>query len=125
MPRVPKQTLPPITDSDETIGQRIAHFRKLRGMTQRQLADRIGIVQNLVSDYENGKIRLYDEMVARFAIALKVSSDDILGINDKLEEHPGVSRRFMKRLVVIETFPEVQKKHLIRMLDDNIKANTE
>ncbi len=124
MPRVPKKTLPPITDSDETIGERIARFRKLRGITQRQLADRIGIVQNLVSDYENGKIRLYDEMVARFAIALKVSSDDILGINDKSEDSPEVSRRFMKRLAVIETFPENKKKHVIRMLDDNIKANS-
>jgi transcriptional regulator with XRE-family HTH domain len=122
MPRVPKAALPPLENSDETIGQRIARYRKLRGMTQRQLADRIGIVQNLVSDYENGKLRLYDEMVARFATALKITSDDILGLKAETEETAGVSLRFLKRLAIIEGFPEAQKKRILRNLDDAIES---
>jgi transcriptional regulator with XRE-family HTH domain len=123
MPRVPKQTLAPIADTEETIGQRIARFRKMRGFTQKQLAEKIGIVQNLVSDYENGKLRLYDEMLAHFASALKVSADELLGLK-KDEELPALSLRFIKRLSVIETFPEAKKKHILRTLDDSIKANT-
>jgi transcriptional regulator with XRE-family HTH domain len=123
MPRVPKQALPPLAHSEETIGQRIAQYRKLRGLTQRQLADRIGIVQNLVSDYENGKLRLYDEMVARFATALRVSSDEILGLSKEDELSSTLSLRFVKRLSVIETFPEAQKKRILRNLDDAIAAS--
>jgi transcriptional regulator with XRE-family HTH domain len=81
MPRVPKKSLPPLAQSGETFGQRIAPLRNLQGLTQRQLADRIGIVQNLVSDYENDKLRLFDEMVARFAYALRVSSYDTIEDN--------------------------------------------
>ena len=122
MPRVPKQTLPQISPSEESIGQRLARFRKLRGFTQRQLADQIGIVQNLVSDYENGKLRLYDEMVARFAAALKVSADDILGLAKEDADSAQISLRFLKRLAVIETFPEAQKKRILRNLDDAIDS---
>jgi len=124
MPRVPKQTLPSVTNTEETIGQRIARFRKLRGLTQKQLAEKIGIVQNLVSDYENGKLRLYDEMLAHFATTLKVSADELLGLKTE-SEPPALSLRFIKRLSIIETFSEAKKKHVLRTLDDSIKATTE
>ena len=125
MPRVPKKILPPISNSEETVGMRIARIRKLRGLTQRQLADQIGIDQNLISDYENSKIRLYDEMVARFAKALKISSDEILGIKLDLRKPMAVSRRFINRLTIIETFPETQKKRILRNLDDAIDSYTQ
>lgn len=110
--------------TDETIGQRIARYRKLRGWTQKQLADRIGIARILISDYERGRIRLYDEMVARVAKALRISTDELLGV--KTEENldtPTPSLRFLRRIAVIETFPETRKKHILRSLDDAIEAS--
>ena len=69
----------------ETTGQRIAKLRKKQGMSQQTLADKIGINRYLVSDYEIGRARIYDEMVKRFAIALDVSTDYLLGLKDKPE----------------------------------------
>ena len=112
-----------MTNSTETIGQRIAKFRKLNGFTQQQLADHIGIEQNLISDYERGMIRLYDEMVGRFAVALGVSSDELLGLKNQNPELPQISLRFLKRIAIIETFSEAQKKRILRNLDDSIEAN--
>jgi NAD-dependent SIR2 family protein deacetylase len=40
----------------------------------------MGLIQALVSACELGKIRLNDEMVIRFAKALEVSADEILGL---------------------------------------------
>ncbi len=124
MPRVPKQELPQLSPQNETIGYRIAKYRKLRGMTQQELAEAIGIERILVSDYERGRIRLYDEMLGRFSIALKVTADTLLGIENDSAQVPNISLRFLKRLTVIETFPEAKKKHILRTLDDSIKANT-
>lgn len=59
-------------ESEETTGQRIARIRKERGYTQNELAERIGTIQALVSDYERDKLRLNAEMAVRFAIALEV-----------------------------------------------------
>jgi transcriptional regulator with XRE-family HTH domain len=125
MPRVPKKALPKLTENNETIGERIAHYRKLRGLTQIQLAQLIGIERILVSDYERGRIRLYDEMLGRFSVALKVSADTLLGLDKEASEVPDISLRLLKRLAVIETFPESRKKRILQTIDDSIKANSE
>jgi transcriptional regulator with XRE-family HTH domain len=122
MPQKPKFVLKPLPSS-ESIGSRIALFRKRRGMTQLELAVLIGIDNVLVSHYERNRLHLHDDMLARFAIALNVSADDLLGIKKRAKSsQPDIGLRFMKRLLVIETFPETQKKRILRNLDDAIKA---
>jgi ribosome-binding protein aMBF1 (putative translation factor) len=71
MPTIPKGKLPPLELTDESIGERIARLRKHQGLTQQQLGEKIGISFNIVSDYERGRLRLYDEMVSRFALTTK------------------------------------------------------
>lgn len=77
-----KCILEPLNLGNESIGQRIARIRKARELTQKELAEKIGITRSLVSNYEISRIRLYDEMVTRFAIALEVSADEILGLKE-------------------------------------------
>ena len=87
MPKKPD--LPPIEEEKSvTIGQRIYELRKKKKLTQKELADKIGISRILVWNYENGRLRLYDEMVKRFAIALEVSTDYLLGLKDDPEPFP-------------------------------------
>lgn len=87
MPKKPD--LPPIEEAENiTIGQRIYQMRKIREYTQKELAEKIGISRILVWNYENGRLRLYDEMVKRFAIALGVSTDYLLGLKDDPEFLP-------------------------------------
>lgn len=84
----------------------------------------MGSSRSLVSDYETGRIRLYDEMVARFAKALKTTTDDIIGYNlDKEETKETTSLRFSKRIKDIENLPEHKIKIILKTLDDLIKAN--
>ena len=56
----------------------MAHIRRERGFTQRELADNAGLIQTLASDYERGKLRLNADMILRFATALEVSTDELL-----------------------------------------------
>lgn len=122
MPQPRKDELKPIPLSTEPIADRIKRFRKLRGMTQVQLADKIGISRGLEASYESGRIRLYDDMVARFALALGISADALLGLDEtSLQDVPSV--RFTKRLMELEKLPEPKKKALISTLDDLIRAN--
>ncbi|MFG1605627.1 helix-turn-helix domain-containing protein [Actinoplanes sp. NPDC049265] len=51
------------------IGQRLAEIRKARGMTQLQVAERMGVTKGRISQIEQGKISGQD-VVARYAIAL-------------------------------------------------------
>jgi len=53
----------------EVLGQRLAEVRRARGMTQQQVADRMGVTKGRVSQIEQGKVSGHD-VVARFAAAL-------------------------------------------------------
>ena len=121
MPKKP--ILPPLDLGDETIGQRISRLRKEKGLSQKELADIIGISRSLISDYEIGRIRLYDEMVAHFAKALRTTTDNIIGYYRDNEAKDIISLRFTKRIKEIETLPEHKIKMILKMIDDSIKAN--
>ena len=123
MPRPPKYKLKPLKISNEKIGKRIALIRKERGMSQLELAEKIGISRKLVTDYETGRIRIFDEMILRFAIALKVTSDTLLGLKDFNYEKPLPSLRVMRRMKEIDNLPEIKKKFILKALDDLIRAN--
>jgi len=118
MPRVPKQVLPPLNLSDESVGQRIARIRKLRGMTQALLAAKIGIERTVIANYEKDRLRIYDEMVARIAIALSVSTDELLGLKTAGPSMDDVaSLRLVRRLRKIEQLPPAKQKAIIQTLD--------
>ncbi len=52
MPQKSKYILEPLNLGNETIGQRIARIRKMKKITQKELAKIIGIPRSLVSNYE-------------------------------------------------------------------------
>ncbi len=122
MPRRPKQPLPPLSLGKETIGERIARLRKERGYTQRELADRIGIIHSLVSDYEKSKLRLYDQMVARFALALEVSADEILGLKGNGAKAGKPTLKIVRRLGKIELLPPGRQKTILKAIDFMIQS---
>jgi DNA-binding XRE family transcriptional regulator len=51
------------------VGQRLAEVRRARGLTQQQVADRMGVTKGRVSQIEQGKISGQD-VLARYAAAL-------------------------------------------------------
>ncbi|MDR1248410.1 MAG: helix-turn-helix domain-containing protein [Treponema sp.] len=106
------------------MGSHLQSIRKRRGLTQKQLADKIGVTREAVAAYESGRSRLVDITLIDLAAALRVSADEILGLHPPSPDAPGVSRRLVKRMVIIEGLPEGVKKRILRTLDDSIKANT-
>jgi transcriptional regulator with XRE-family HTH domain len=115
MPKASKLKLMPLPHSDETPGQRLARIRRERGFTQIELAEKTGMVQTLVSDYERGKLRL-NAMILRFATALEVSTDALLQPAGPVESKKP-SRKVLRRLEQIESLPSAQQSALLRTID--------
>jgi len=63
MPKKSKLKWLPVDMGKETLGQRLAPLRKQRGLTQKQVAERTRLIQELVSNYECNRLRLRAEMV--------------------------------------------------------------
>ncbi|HEY2670862.1 MAG TPA: helix-turn-helix transcriptional regulator [Rugosimonospora sp.] len=53
----------------EVVGHRLAEVRRARGLTQQQVAERMGVTKGRVSQIEQGKVSGQD-VLARFAAAL-------------------------------------------------------
>jgi transcriptional regulator with XRE-family HTH domain len=101
-----------------TLGSRIAQLRRDRGMTQIELARKLGVSQPVVSDYENDVIRLPADVVVQIAGVLTVSTDELLGL--KAERSGGgtiKNRRLYRRLQEIEKLPRRDQDALLRTID--------
>ena len=68
------------------IGNLLAGARLKAGLTQAQLAGELGIRQNMVSDYENGRRMYSDTMAKRLSTALKVKEEHLRYGNE--QSHP-------------------------------------
>ncbi len=57
------------------VGNLLAAARLKAGLTQTKLAGRIGIRQNMISDYERGRRTCSEEMARRLSAVLKVKEE--------------------------------------------------
>ena len=121
MARPSKNTPVSIPQSISPIGTRLAELRRSRGYTQAEVSEKMGLSIKQISDYENNKVHMNDEMIIRFAIFLKVSSDIILGLKSVEIPNESVNTRFTKRLKDLESLPESRKRAVISILDEFIK----
>jgi transcriptional regulator with XRE-family HTH domain len=124
MGRRSKLKLSPLKNVIETFGQRLAKIRKAKGYTQTELSKKIGLTQGLVSDYELDKLRPYHEMIIRFAIALDVSSDEILGLKEYKTNGNGrkPASKLLRRMNKIEQLPDFKQKVLLNTIDTFLKG---
>lgn len=61
-------------------GNRLRKLRKDRNLTQRQLAELIGVKNSVISFYEVGERTPSPDVLRKLAMALHVSTDFLLGI---------------------------------------------
>lgn len=60
-------------------GEQIKEIRKLRGMSQDQLAELASLNRVTIAKYESGRVEPGAQSLSRIADALDVSVDDLLG----------------------------------------------
>lgn len=110
------------------IAERLAALRRGRGITQVELAQKLGMPQGMVSKYENGEVLLHAELLAQFADALDVSADDLLGRQAKRRKTapvapaPAVDRALARRFALIQSLPRRDRDALARTIDAFLSA---
>lgn len=65
---------------NRTLGQRIAQYRKLRGITQEELGEKCGVSSQAVSKWENDISAPDITLLATLAEIFGISADELLGI---------------------------------------------
>ncbi|TCC93705.1 XRE family transcriptional regulator [Pedobacter frigiditerrae] len=113
-------------------GMKLRLVRELRGLSQENVANRLGIAQNTYSKYENNQIKISAEMMEKLAEVLEVSPMDIMGqvpavIN--FEQNQGTLFGNIETLVVgqKELYEQIIKSkdeeiaRLVKLLDSMMK----
>ncbi|MGD9368236.1 MAG: helix-turn-helix transcriptional regulator [Desulfobacteraceae bacterium] len=112
----------PMMIGNETFGQRMARIRKAKGYTQIELAQKMDIIQVLISDYECDKLRPYHEMIVRLAKALDISTDELLGVKPVKTKSSKVSLKLQRRMQKIDVLPPAKQKIILQTIDTFIKG---
>jgi len=73
-----------LTDFERSVSRRLRDLRRKAGWTQEELADRIGIEPATLSRYENARVPLPIDVLARAAAALSVAPGALFGSDKDL-----------------------------------------
>jgi transcriptional regulator with XRE-family HTH domain len=109
------------------LGARLAKLRKASGLSQLQLAEKLGVTQPLISRYEKGDRRMYDDLIIETARALGVTPNDLLGVAPSKPIAPelqSVSRRMIKYLKKVEALPRRAQDKVIATIELALKGAT-
>ena len=68
------------------IGQKIREFRKINGLSQEQLAEKVNISTTHMSHIETGNTKLSLPVFVDLSKVLGVSTDELLGAKDKANQ---------------------------------------
>jgi transcriptional regulator with XRE-family HTH domain len=79
-------------------------------MTQTELGDAAGVSQRVVAYYESESAQPPGSLLVDFAKALKVSTDELLGVKPIAEKLPPKTARLLKRLRRIEELPAADQR---------------
>jgi len=99
-------------------------IRKEHGMTMKHLAERIGVSESAISQYENGKRQPGYETLIELSRIFDVSTDYILGIEDM--DELSVSHADLELIKTYKAAKQSDKEHvnaLIKAIDKFLKAD--
>jgi len=108
----------PNTEVIVMIGERLREIRKMRGITQEELAALVGTQKSAISSYENNKSEPNDRYKIIFAKKLNISLDYLLGTIDT----PIYAFNKRKMILINEDLSEAKRTFLnqfINMLNES------
>lgn len=107
-----------------TTGDRIKAARKAKGLTQSELADKVGVKYAAIHKYESGLIvNLKRDMIAKLAEALDVKPSYLLGLDEALLDHiseESSSGRTAAKEEMYRTFSADHYAADLRLIEDKI-----
>jgi len=103
------------TDRKRTpFGERLVAAREAAGLSQRELADKLGITQRALCWWEREPVALKPEQLATLATALCVSTDVLLG-RDGVKKHGGGPNGKARR--AFEAVAKLPRHHQQKIVD--------
>jgi len=102
------------------LGERIAQARERAGMSQYELAEKLGVSQPTVVAWERKAINIRSDTLAKLTAVLKVSADELLGLKPIRERGPaGRNKQVFDELTQL---PRRQQERILATVEDMLVA---
>ena len=105
----------------QDLPKRLAELRKAEGLTQVQVAQKLGITQGSYAHYERGIRRVPLEMIPKIAEAIGSNEEALLGLKPTKSKRGPLSK-LEKRFEKVRSLPKKEQELAIDMLDRIINA---
>lgn len=111
----------PTHEKRPQLGERIAQARIQSGLTQQQLADKLGTTQRVVTYWEREAVGLRADQLAQLTDALGVSADYFLGRQNKTRGTgpAGKARLIFER---VSQLPRFHQQRILATVEDMLIA---
>jgi transcriptional regulator with XRE-family HTH domain len=103
------------------LGERIAQARQEAGLTQKQLAEKLGTTQRVLTYWEREAVGLRADQLAKLAEALGVSADYFLGRENK-KRGQGPSGRARLIFEEVSKLPRSRQQRILATVEDMLTA---
>jgi transcriptional regulator with XRE-family HTH domain len=100
----------------QELGQRIAALRKAQALTQAQLAQTLGLTQQMIASYEVGRRRVPVSLLPALARALSTRLEALIGDKSPPAKR-GPAPQLQQRIERLTRLPKAKQKLVLQMLD--------
>ncbi len=116
--RPSKKTRPPF-------GERLHALREQAGLSQQQLADRLGLTQRAYAYWERNPVALRPEQLGELARALGVTVEDMLGEPNGKKRGTGPAGKMRQLFEAASRLPRSQQQKVAAVLEPFILQHAE
>lgn len=97
-------------------GERLALARKKKGLSQEELAKKLGAHAPIIGRYERDEVKPSIEVAARIAEALEVSLDYLSGISEQ-----ELNKDIIKQVNDLQSLSPEEQSHILKTLQSLVR----
>lgn len=108
------------------IGHKIKILRQLRGMSQAELAKRMGVSQKIISAYERNYRTPSADKISHLAETLKTTANELYGTPQTDKSYKDLKKVTIWRIVEkLEKLPESSQQEILQQVNTLLVSKTE
>jgi transcriptional regulator with XRE-family HTH domain len=116
------QTGRPAKNERPPFGERLHALREQAGLSQAQLAEKLGIAQRSYSQWERRPVALRHDQLVTLADALGISLPELLGDTGDKKRGGGPTGKLRQVFERASKLPRDQQRHVLRVVQDTLTA---
>lgn len=103
-------------------GQRLFAARNAAGLSQAEVAEKLGLTQTAYAFWERHPVALRPDQVEKLALILGVSVEQLFGSNNRGRIHSGPVGRARRAFEQVSKLPRSQQQYILKVVEAFVES---